>query len=126
MRRCLRNRKSTFPGLIYTKYKQHQYFTGPNIAIGKPTDQYPGVLDNGTPEKAVDGVKGNSWNATDCAHTQQGNMTDRAWWTVDLGDEYRVTGIKIFNRDKKRKFEDDYSLLLFNVIAIVACFESHR
>ena len=84
------------------------------------------MLDNGTPDKAVDGVKENSWNVTDCANTDQGNMTDRAWWTVDLGDEYRVTGIKIFNRDKQRKFVNDYSLLLFNVIAIVACFESHR
>jgi len=40
-------------------YKQVtcQYVTGPNIALGKPTDQYPGVLHYGASAKAVDGVK---------------------------------------------------------------------
>jgi len=87
-------------------YKQVtcQYVTGPNIALGKPTDQYPSVFHYGASAKAVDGVKENSWNASECAHTDQGNVTDRAWWSVDLGDVYRVTGIKIVNRDNKRKF----------------------
>jgi len=62
------------------------------------------VFDHRTSGKAVDGVKENSWNATDCAHTQQGNVTDRAWWTVDLGDEHRVTGIKIVNINQQSKF----------------------
>jgi len=84
------------------------YATGPNIARGKPTDQYPGVFYNGTPDKAVDGVKESSGRGGVCAHTNQGNTTDLAWWSVDLGDEYRVTGIKIFNRDKKRKLKDTY------------------
>jgi len=91
--------------VIYTnKYKQRQYITGPNIAFGNPTRQYPGVFDNGTPDKAVDGVKENGGASGVCAHTGQGNATHRAWWTVDLGDEYRVTGIKIVNRDLNSKF----------------------
>ena len=58
----------------------------------------------------MDGVTENSGDANDCAHTKQGNVADRAWWTVDLSDEYRVTGIKIVNRDQTRKFKDDYTM----------------
>ena len=67
------------------------------------------MYENGTPDKAVDGVKENSGAGGVCANTNQGNTTHRAWWKVDLGDEYRVTGIKIFNRDKQRKLKDNYS-----------------
>lgn len=38
-----------------------------------------------------------------CAHTTEGNTTNPAWWQVDLGDAYRITGIKIYNRKKEGK-----------------------
>jgi len=84
------------------------------------------VFENGTPDKAVDGVTEHSGRGGVCAHTEQGNVTDRAWWTVDLGDEYRVTGIKIFNRNQQRKFKDDYSSNVILSYCTFACFASHR
>jgi len=79
--------------------------TGPNIAFSKSTYQYPGVLGDGKSNKAVDGdtTHSGSVTCTDCAHTDLYNTgATETWWRVDLGDTYRLTGIKIYNRDRRR------------------------
>jgi len=79
---------------------------GPNIALNKVTEQHPGDYDIGTSDKAVDGNTGdpNSFTILVCAHTDWNASTTEAWWRVDLGDTYRLTGIKIYNRDQARMF----------------------
>ena len=74
--------------------------TGPNIALGKDTEQFPGAHENGTSDKAVDGDTTNSYDAPRCAHTEWNTWNTAAWWRVDLGDSYKITGIKIYNRDR--------------------------
>ena len=74
--------------------------TEPNIARNKATEQYPMIYDRGTSDKAVDGKTANTDFAIYCAHTDWNTWTTEAWWRVDLGDTYRLTGIKIYNRNR--------------------------
>jgi len=78
-------------------------FSGPNIARNKPTVQYPGVLGKGEAFRAVDGNTDYSLNALICAYTDWNISDTKAWWKVDIGDEYKITGIKIYNRDRHRE-----------------------
>ena len=77
---------------------------GPNIALNKVTEQHPGDYGNGTSDKAVDGNTGDPKYYTICAHTNWNASTPEAWWRVNLGDTYRLTGIKIHNRNQSRMF----------------------
>jgi len=79
---------------LYSTFTQ-----GPNIALGKNAAQGPDTFSSMWAGNAVNDVTFND-NIERCAHTTQGNTTYRAWWQVDLGDAYRITGIKIFNRKR--------------------------
>jgi len=72
---------------------------GPNIALGKNAAQGPDTFLSMWAGNAVNNVT-LDYNLGTCAHTTQGNTTYRAWRQVDLGDHYRITGIKIFNRKR--------------------------
>jgi len=84
---------------------------GPNIALNKPTEQYPGKYQNGTSDKAVDGITEHSSFASECAHTYWVDTSSASWWRVDLGDAVRIIGIKIYNRDR-------YSMCLLAFITL--------
>ena len=59
---------------------------------------------DGTSDKAVDGVTRHSEHAFECAHTDwNASLYTEAWWGIDLGDNYIMTGIKIYNRERKGK-----------------------
>jgi len=72
------------------------------VARGKTATQGPDTFANQTPDRAVDGHTDYN-NDGNCAHTTQGNNDYPAWWQVDLGDTYRVKGIRIYNRDQRSK-----------------------
>ena len=84
--------------------------TGRNIALGKDTEQFPGAFTNGTSDKAVNGDTTHYSFADHCAHTEWNTSILEAWWRVDLGDTYNITGIKIYNRDRDSKFLTIYIL----------------
>jgi len=77
---------------------------GLNIASNKATEQFPDNFGGGTSDKAVDGYKRHALSADMCAHTNWFASTTVAWWRVDLGDWYILTGVKIFNRDQAGMF----------------------
>jgi len=77
---------------------------GPNIALNKPTEQYPGIYQNGTSDKAVNGITDHSNDASKCAHTYWDDISSPSWWKVDLGDKLRITGIQIYNRDRNSMY----------------------
>ena len=53
----------------------------------------------------MDGLTHKSEHAYQCAHTDwNASLYTEAWWGIDLGDYYRVTGIKIYNRERICKF----------------------
>jgi len=78
----------------------HHFYKGPNIALYKTATQGPGVWTNGTADKAVDGYPSREADQGMCAHTNDA-PSSQSWWSVDLGDAYRITGVKIGNRERK-------------------------
>jgi len=79
--------------------------TGPNIALGKDAEQGPGTIDVQIAIRAVDGNLSTVNDGRTCTHTTEGTTTYPAWWQVDLGDAYRITGIKIYNRYNSRMYQ---------------------
>jgi len=59
-----------------------------------------------------------------CAQTTEGNTTNPAWWQVDLGDTYLITGINIFNRQKYGKLTRQNTTLLANAtfVFVFTCY----
>ena len=73
--------------------------SGPNLACGKNATQGPrSRSDSEGPQLAVDGNLKTSNDGATCTHTTNGSVEQPAWWQVDLGDAYRITGIVIYNR----------------------------
>jgi len=68
--------------------------------MGKPASQHPGTYLKGSASKAVDGDTRNFDSGNMCAHTKQGTQWVPAWWSVDLGDTFNLTGIMIYNRNQ--------------------------
>jgi len=71
----------------------HVDFTGPNIALQKQTD-HSNAWNSGTSNKAVDGRRENEW-VPQCVYMPLDNNTVQ-WWSVDLGAEYTITGVKVY------------------------------
>ena len=63
-----------------------------NIALSKVTEQSSGF---GPSERAVDGDTNGDWNGNSVTHT---NTQNNPWWKVDLGAEYNINQITIYNR----------------------------
>ena len=71
--------------------------TGPsvmNVALRKRTAQATTVLD-GVSERAVDGNTSGVWSENSVTHSALGPGN---WWMVDLGEEYLIQNIHIYNR----------------------------
>ena len=67
---------------------------------------------------AVDGNLAQINNGITCAHTTKGTVQQPAWWQVDLGNAYRITGITIYNREQDCKciLDDHNTNVLINKI----------
>jgi len=92
-----------------THYNVQSWSIGPNIAFAKPANQGPDTYSGHSGLLrmiAGNAVDGNTSNVNDgrCSHTTQGNMSQPAWWQVDLNGVYRITGVKIFNRERTCEF----------------------
>jgi len=100
--------------------------SGPNIAFGKTATQGPGDFSIGmVAGNAVNNVTYDNNQGT-CAQTTLGTTNDPAWWQVDLGDTYLITGIKIYNRQKHgKRTQKNTTLLSFAsfVLGEPACSE---
>lgn len=66
-----------------------------NLALHKPAYQ-SSTSWNGTADLAVDGDTTKNYFKGSCTHTASDYY---AWWTVDLQHEYRITKVKIHERD---------------------------
>ncbi|MEX2214311.1 MAG: PVC-type heme-binding CxxCH protein [Phycisphaeraceae bacterium] len=71
------------------------YSAGANVARGKPAKQST-VANGGTADKAVDGNTNTVFGAGSATHTNENSKNP--WWEVDLGAEYAIDSIKIWNR----------------------------
>lgn len=70
-------------------------FPSGNIAYKRPTTQSSSVRGGGSSARAVDGITNGIYNQHSVTHTKN---DDNSWWRVDLGYEYDLNEIKIFNR----------------------------
>ncbi len=71
------------------------YSAGRNVARhGKATQK--NTSNGGVPERAIDGNTSGSYGAGSITHTAEN--TANPWWQVDLGDEYPIDAVVIFNR----------------------------
>lgn len=66
-----------------------------NVALGKSAYQYGSWNGNSTADRAVDGNTSGAWDNGSVAHTLQSN---HAWWYVDLGGDFRIDQITLWNR----------------------------
>ena len=73
-----------------------------NVALNKAAVNHPGTHSQFTATNAVDGNTG-PWSSATCSHTTPGSAENPAWWRVDLGEPYRISGIKIYNRERVGK-----------------------
>ncbi|HYH67993.1 MAG TPA: discoidin domain-containing protein, partial [Urbifossiella sp.] len=68
---------------------------GKNVALKKTATQV-NTSNAGAAGRAVDGNTNGAYGAGSSTHTQEG--TDNAWWEVDLGKEYPIEAVRVFNR----------------------------
>ncbi|XP_067942832.1 uncharacterized protein [Watersipora subatra] len=73
-----------------------QPMTDGNLALGKPAIQSSDYSQSDHPaQKAVDG----NTNGSEFSHTEiKGNQ----WWMVNLGEQYEITNIELYNRNENR------------------------
>ena len=69
------------------------------LSQNKPVSQssdYSPLL--GKAEEAVDGDTNQKWEGGSCMATSDSTKAPVAWWQVDLGVQYRIGNITIWNR----------------------------
>lgn len=66
-----------------------------NLAYQKPTDQST-TYGGGTSGRAVDGNRDPNWGGGSITHTNA--ESGRPWWEVDLGEDYMVKYVHLYNR----------------------------
>jgi putative heme-binding domain-containing protein len=71
------------------------YSDSRNIARSGKASQ-KNTAHGGDAHRAIDGNKSGSWGAGGQSHTKDG--TENPWWEVDLGAEYPIDSIVIYNR----------------------------
>jgi len=91
--------------------------SGPNIALGRKANQGPDTYQSCSADKAVDGDTSNT--AGNYAHTTVGSP---AWWRVDLGKRFLVTGLKLFNRARGRTYLRIFIFIIHLVYVWYASF----
>jgi len=80
-----------------------------NVALGKSTSQST-TQQNGTSDKAVDGITdGNFWGGS----VAQTNWSNQPWWEIDLEEVVSIENINIWNRtDCCGEFFKDFYILI--------------
>ena len=79
-------------------------------------NQGPDTYQSRSADKAVDGDTSNTEG--NCAHTTVGSP---AWWRVDLGKRFLVTGIKLFNRPRGRTYLRNF-ICIIHLVYVVCVF----
>ena len=86
------------------------------LSQGQPSTQssnYTESSSHGNADAAVDGNMDQTWAGRSCMHTMQLAMAPEAWWMVDLGSQYRIGNISVWNR--KEGMNNICNSYLFNV-----------
>jgi hypothetical protein len=68
---------------------------GGNLALQKYTDQSSNYNSGVLASRVVDGNTNTNWYSGSCTTT---HVDVNPWWTVDLGHNYHVTTVLMYNR----------------------------
>lgn len=87
------------------------WFDPANLALGRVAEQSTTEWD-GTADRAVDGDTDGTFGNGSVTHTADGTE-DQPWWQVDLGAEYPIEEIRIWNRTDccSKRLQDYYVVL---------------
>ena len=85
---------------------------GKNVARQGKAKQ-SSVGSGGVPERAIDGNKNPDWGGGGQTHTD-GFGTTNPWWEVDLGKEFVVDKVEVWNRKDFEKRLDGFTLQLLD------------
>ena len=93
----------------------HQMQAQVNVAVNKRASQSSLYTSNaGSPSNAVDGKTDGRWQSGSVTHTN-GQGENNPWWTVDLGEVYEISKIRIWNRtDCCAERLDNFKILVKN------------
>lgn len=73
---------------------------GKNVALQGKATQSSTIGANGSADKAIDGDRTGEYKKRHISHTKKAKAN---WWLLDLGKEYPITSIVIFNRNERGK-----------------------
>ena len=76
------------------------YFSD-NVALNKEAKQVTAGDDQKSGRAAVDGNTNSDVNNGFCAVIDSGDPDVRAWWYVDLGREYTIDRVIIYNKESE-------------------------
>ena len=108
------------PIFVFCSFQNIYSISGPNIALGMKANQGPDTYQSCSADKAVDGDTSNT--AGNYAHTTLGFP---AWWRVDLGKRFSVTGLKLFNRARGRTYLCN-CIYIIHLVHVVCVFLSTK
>jgi len=86
---------------------------GKNVALRKPAQQST-VMFGGTADNAVDGQIGNGSNAKGVGFAHTDGNAPLTWWEVDLGQEYPIERLVVWNRQWSGNEFINYKLAILN------------
>ena len=85
---------------------------GKNVALQGKAKQ-SSVGSGGVPERGIDGNKNPDWGGAGQTHTD-GFGTTTPWWEVDLGKEFTVDTVQVWNRKDFEKRLDGFTVQLLD------------
>ena len=85
---------------------------GKNVARQGKAKQ-SSVGSGGVPERGIDGNKNPDWGGAGQTHTD-GFGTTNPWWEVDLGKEFTVDTVQVWNRQGFEKRLDGFTIQLMD------------
>ena len=90
-----------------------EIFSGNKNVARQGQAKQSSVGSGGVPERGIDGNKNPDWGGAGQTHTD-GFGTTNPWWEVDLGKEYVVDKVEVWNRKSLEKRLDGFTLQLLD------------
>lgn len=85
---------------------------GKNVARQGKAKQ-SSIGSGGVPERGIDGIKNPDWGGAGQTHTDGFGSTN-PWWEVDLGNEYIVDSVEVWNRKDFEKRLEGFTVQLLD------------
>ena len=85
-----------------------------NVALGKAASQSSTAYDYGGAERAVDGNTYPVWQSNDTNSITHTTTETRAWWEVDLGGDFHLDHLQLYDRSGAPQQFTDFFVVVYN------------